>query len=281
MRGSIRRPDDLKRDGLIRFACNHINTYFDADADVARLERLVVAGLADRLILSGGWAVELSDLYHDLTDHPRFDIKRTITALCKRNLLSEDHSATRATTRFMDPRLGEIAIGSRLAQAAVPYSLSVDRSALCTAAEIYIRMSDVAVAEENVTKKWRQAIAELRGIAERSDDECPTALAAVGGALNAASSLKYVVTLETSALDTVWKKADLATQKAFADRPHRQDGRPRARSTESPLGTGHRFIPLGTRAAHCQSGPMSTARHWRCSDLGSTAVHLARECGRG
>ncbi|OBG29750.1 AzlD domain-containing protein [Mycobacterium sp. E3198] len=215
----------LKRDGLIRFACDHIDTFFHADAGVARLERLVVDGLADRLILSGGWAVEISDIYRDLANSSRFDVKRTVAALCKRGLLSEDHSATTATIRFMDPRLGEIAIGSRLAQAAVPFSLSVDRSALCTAAEIYTRMSAaafaVAVAEENVPKVWRRAIAELSSIAELSDDECPikqSALAAAGGALNAASSLKYVVSLEQNSLDTVWEKADSATQKAFADR---------------------------------------------------------------
>lgn len=205
---------ELKDKGLIRFGCGLIDSFFHHDAELAHLERQVISELAEHAIITGGHAVETAYLYNQLADCRRVDVKQAITRLIERKFLVDEHDLLAQMIAFRDLRLGEIAVGTTLAKAAAPYNLSLRRSALCTAAEIYRRMTDATAPNDNVADVWRGAIHQL------AQKDCPlkqSALAAAGGALNAVVST-HVVAGSTDLLREAWGNADQITQKAFVDR---------------------------------------------------------------
>lgn len=228
--------DALKGLGLVRFGSDLIQEALD-QAGPLRVRQALIDRFLERLVASGRGVVAADDLYRDLSNFDALEVSSVLHGLTNTQpgKLTREQllgyvtlpGAQRFLT-FHDPQLGEIAIGRWLAHRATPYTFSMRRSVLCTAAEIYRRLEkalDEGAADSRadpargLIETWDHAMAALAAPATNSGALGTTALTAAAFALNAINSLDQTYAFDISPyLGQVWDASDLSSRRTFVER---------------------------------------------------------------
>ncbi|OBI00009.1 hypothetical protein [Mycobacterium sp. E2733] len=155
----------LIENGVVHFGCALLTTALPgagigapSDCEV-RILRLLIA----RLLISGGEVADLLDLYADVRNDGLFDVVLAVERLEERKVLRRWHIDGKTMIGFIDPGIGEIAIGWWLAKQREQYVLSAKRTDLCVAAEIYQRTVDADADPAERLARWSAALNRMAG----------------------------------------------------------------------------------------------------------------------
>lgn len=189
----------LMEKGVVHFGCAQLAAALDR-VDVSPFtedETKVLRHLIARLLLSQSQVVDLFNLYNDTKNDDLFDVLLAIQRLEYRKILRRFEIDGKTMLGFIDPALGEAAIGWWLAGQREEYVLSVGRTDLCVAAEIYQRSVS---GDADPTARWARAVQKL---------QCnPSALIFLNLAFSAVSAdASAEVKLDSGWLARTWERS--------------------------------------------------------------------------
>ena len=168
-------------------------------------ESRVVGGLVVRLLALGGDQIDVMDLHRDLPNDDPHSVLLAVRHLEGQGILTRSDISGKTLLGFADPAIAEVAAGAWLAKKSNQYSVSIQRSAMCLATEVYLRV--VGAARDQLVA-WSDAVAMFK-----QSTNCLAAASAAYSAITASSVFRDQLGSEW--LVDLWERSGPAERMTF------------------------------------------------------------------